>query len=212
MVCSLSVPSLSSLSSLSSSPILPPSSTHHNIINIRQKLNAEILNHNLQLLRKRQSLDDSPPYLFLVESQALPHVHRQREVSTDLKSERAEKQKIDEEEECEDWSEEYITSDTDSELSSSGTDDAGEDYYGNMGEDYHADRAAARSQKEMWKEIKSPPTSRIKTEYRKPVIRHPIGSSREKLIPPMGTLCAYFIGVGLKMKIIRLDRKCLVLV
>ena len=159
---------------------------------IRQKLNTEILNHNLQLLRKRpwkrQSLVDSPPYLFLVESRALPHVLRQREVSTDLKSERAEKQKIDEEEECEDWSEEYITSDTDSELSSSGTDDAGEDYYGNMGEDYHADRAAARSQKEMWKEIKSPPTSRIKTEYRKPVIRHPTGSSREKLRPIMVTV------------------------
>ena len=40
--------------------------------------------------------------------------------------------------------------------------------------------------------IKSPPASRIKTEFRKPVIRHPIGSSRKKLIPPMGTLCAYF--------------------
>ena len=40
--------------------------------------------------------------------------------------------------------------------------------------------------------IKSPPASRIKTEFRKPVIRHPIGSSRKKLFPPMGTLCAYF--------------------
>ena len=41
--------------------------------------------------------------------------------------------------------------------------------------------------------IKSPPASRIKTEFRKPVIRHPIGSSRKKIDSTHGNAVCIFL-------------------